>query len=104
MICILVERVVQRVVDALVALVVVDDDIDGVGLLPVYVVLIVSVLVVENALVLNHERFDEGVGHGVGLRLECVLVGFRHFCIERSDGARLGIGSRRSRQEEQEQK
>ena len=78
----------QGAVDVLVPLVVVDDDVDGVCLSPVSIEGIRLVAVVEDALALYHKGLDEGIGHGVALRLEGVGEG----AVEALDGWSLGTG------------
>ena len=76
----------KSAVYVLVAFVVVDDDIDGVCLRPIGIVGILFVAVVEDALVLDHEGLDEGIGHGVGLRL---VGSVSDQAIENPDSSRL---------------
>ena len=75
-------------VDAFVALVVINHHIDGVSLLPIYVILVIVVPDIEDTLGLYHERFDKGVRHRVGIRLVGTFV---FYCIVESPrSSRLG--------------
>ena len=83
----------QFTVDALMPLIVVNDNIHCMRLRPICVVGVMVIANIEITLALYHKRLDEGIGHGVGLR----LVGVFYKSVELIDARRLGIDTNAQR-------